>query len=187
VVLAADHQPATMMKRLKSRFTRQRRSSGAKSDHLASASGVLRDAVQSSRCHSAQPGLDPSGHCHTLCRRSMWRERGEEQWPRTPSTSRLVVRRSTFDGHGERKILIIGESDDFRPLAALVGPTARTFCRRERGVDKSLLQLQSPGVCVTARPVHARCAPACLPLPAAGRGNGISGTVDTCWPVHSAG
>ena len=32
------------------------------------------------------------------------------------------VRRSTFDTNGERKTVIIGESDDFRPLAALGGP-----------------------------------------------------------------
>ena len=35
------------------------------------------------------------------------------------------VRRSAFDTNGERKTVIIGESDDFRPFAVLVGPTAR--------------------------------------------------------------
>ena len=32
------------------------------------------------------------------------------------------VRRSAFDTNGERKTVIIGESDDFRPFAALAGP-----------------------------------------------------------------
>lgn len=32
------------------------------------------------------------------------------------------VRRSAFDTNGERKTVIIGESDDFRPLAAFGGP-----------------------------------------------------------------
>jgi hypothetical protein len=36
-----------------------------------------------------------------------------------------LMRRSAFDTNGERKTVIIGESDDFRPLAALSGPTAR--------------------------------------------------------------
>jgi hypothetical protein len=30
--------------------------------------------------------------------------------------------RSDFDTNGERKTVIIGESDDFRPFAALGGP-----------------------------------------------------------------
>ena len=32
------------------------------------------------------------------------------------------VRRSAFDTNGERKTVIIGESDDIRPFAALGGP-----------------------------------------------------------------
>jgi uncharacterized membrane protein len=35
------------------------------------------------------------------------------------------VRRSAFDTNGERKTVIIGEIDDFRPLAAFGGATAR--------------------------------------------------------------
>ena len=35
------------------------------------------------------------------------------------------VRRSTFDTNGERKTVIIGDSDDFRPLAALGGPDGK--------------------------------------------------------------
>ena len=33
-----------------------------------------------------------------------------------------LMRRSAFDTNGERKTVIIGESDDFRPFAALGGP-----------------------------------------------------------------
>ena len=32
------------------------------------------------------------------------------------------VRRSAFDTNGDRKTVILGESDDFRPLAAFGGP-----------------------------------------------------------------
>jgi len=42
---------------------------------------------------------------------------------------------SAFDTNGERKTAMLGESDDFRPFARLVGPIARPlFCpvRRRR-------------------------------------------------------
>ena len=35
------------------------------------------------------------------------------------------MRRSAFDTNGQWKTVVIGESDDFRSLAAPVGPTAR--------------------------------------------------------------
>ena len=39
------------------------------------------------------------------------------------------VGRSAFDTNGERKTAMLGESDDFRPFARLVGPIARPlFC-----------------------------------------------------------
>ena len=59
-----------------------------------------------------------------------------------PFNKLALVRRSAFDTNGERKTVIIGESDDFRALAAL-GPTAKTpFIAAVKGADKSLLQLQ---------------------------------------------
>ena len=53
------------------------------------------------------------------------RESVEEAVPEESFDELAFVRRSAFDTNGERKTVIIGESDDFRPLAALVGPTAR--------------------------------------------------------------
>jgi hypothetical protein len=65
--------------------------------------------------------------------------------PRTPSMSWLSCGGSAFDTTGERKTVIIGENDDFRPLPRLVGPTATPlFCPREGGVNESLLQFQFP-------------------------------------------
>jgi hypothetical protein len=51
------------------------------------------------------------------------------------------VRRSAFDTNGKRKTAIIGESDDFRPLAPVWWgrPRDSLFCPREGGIDKSLL------------------------------------------------
>ena len=53
------------------------------------------------------------------------REGVEEAVPGDPFNELAFVRRSTFDTNGERKTVIIGESDDFRPFAAFGGPTAR--------------------------------------------------------------
>jgi len=46
------------------------------------------------------------------------RERVEEAVPEEPFDELAFVRRSAFDTNGERKTVIIGESDDFRPFAA---------------------------------------------------------------------
>jgi hypothetical protein len=50
------------------------------------------------------------------------RERVEEAVPEDAFDELAFVRRSAFDTNGERKTVIIGESDDFRPLAAFGGP-----------------------------------------------------------------
>ena len=55
------------------------------------------------------------------------REGVVETVPRTPSTSWLFMRRSAFDTNGEKKTVIIGESDDFCPIAALGGPDRSGF------------------------------------------------------------
>ncbi len=46
----------------------------------------------------------------------------EEAVPEDAFDKLAFVRRSAFDTNGERKTVIIGESDDFRPLTALGGP-----------------------------------------------------------------
>src|SRR5256712_10862688 len=94
----------------------------AEGDHLASAFGALRDAVRSFRCHSARPTLDPGGHCRRLCRRSIVPGGWRGSCVRGPFDELAFVRRSAFDTNGERKTVIIGESDDFRPFAAFGGP-----------------------------------------------------------------
>jgi hypothetical protein len=46
----------------------------------------------------------------------------EETMPENSFHQLAFVWRSAFQTNGERKTVIIGESDDFRPLAALGGP-----------------------------------------------------------------
>jgi hypothetical protein len=50
------------------------------------------------------------------------RERVEETVSEDAFDELAFVRRGAFDTNGERKTVIIGESDDFRPFAALGGP-----------------------------------------------------------------
>ena len=50
------------------------------------------------------------------------REEVEEAVPEDPFDELAFVRRSAFDTNGERKTVIIGESDDLRTLAAFGGP-----------------------------------------------------------------
>jgi hypothetical protein len=50
------------------------------------------------------------------------REGVEEAVPEDAFDELALMRRSTFDTNGERKTVIIGENDDFRPLTALGGP-----------------------------------------------------------------
>jgi hypothetical protein len=42
--------------------------------------------------------------------------------PQDPFDELAFVRRSAFDTNGERKAVVVGESEDFRPLAAFGGP-----------------------------------------------------------------
>src|SRR5215469_6563740 len=53
------------------------------------------------------------------------RERMEEGVPEDSFDELAFVRRSALDTNSERKTVIIGESDDFRPLAAFGRPDAR--------------------------------------------------------------
>jgi hypothetical protein len=50
------------------------------------------------------------------------RESVEETVPEDPFDELAFVRRGAFDTDGQRKTVIIRESDDFRPLAAFGGP-----------------------------------------------------------------
>ena len=74
------------------------------------------------------------------------RSRGEgveEAQPEDPTTSWLFVRRSAFNTNSERKTVIIGESKDFRHLAAFGRPDREApFCPREGGADECLLQVE---------------------------------------------
>ncbi len=51
-----------------------------------------------------------------------FREAVEEAVSEDAFDELAFVRRSAFDTNGERKTVIIGESDNFRPFAALGGP-----------------------------------------------------------------
>ena len=50
------------------------------------------------------------------------REGAEEAVPEDAFDELALMWRSAFDTNGERETVIIGESDDFRPFAALGGP-----------------------------------------------------------------
>jgi len=50
------------------------------------------------------------------------REGVEEAVPENAFDELTLMRRSAFDTNGERKTVIIGDNDDFRPLAAFGGP-----------------------------------------------------------------
>jgi hypothetical protein len=50
------------------------------------------------------------------------REGVEEAVPEDPFDELAFERRSAFDTNGERKTVIVGKSNDFRPLAAFGGP-----------------------------------------------------------------
>jgi hypothetical protein len=53
------------------------------------------------------------------------------------------VWRGAFDTDGERKAMLIGESEDFPPLAAFGRPDREPlFCPREGGVDECLLSVE---------------------------------------------
>jgi hypothetical protein len=54
------------------------------------------------------------------------RESVKETLAEDPFDKLAFVRRSAFDTNGERKTVIIGESDDFRPLAAFGGADRET-------------------------------------------------------------
>jgi len=51
-----------------------------------------------------------------------WGKGIEEAVPEEAFDELALMRRSAFDTNGQRKTVIIGESDDFRPFATLGGP-----------------------------------------------------------------
>jgi hypothetical protein len=114
------------------------------------------------------------------------REGVEEAVPEDPFDQLAFVRRGAFDTNGERKTVIIRESDDFRPLAAFGGPDCEApfFAPVKEASMKASSKSSFPRA-VTPRPVRARCAPVCLPARTAGNGDGRSGTAGTCWAVRA--
>ena len=59
-----------------------------------------------------------------------WGKGIEEAVPEEAFDELALMRRSAFDTNGERKTVIIGESDDFRPFATLGGTDRKgpLFC-----------------------------------------------------------
>jgi hypothetical protein len=112
------------------------------------------------------------------------REGVEETFSEHPFDKLAFVRRSVFDTNGQRKTVIISESDDFRPLAAFGGADreAPFFVPVKEASIKASSSCSSLEP-VTPLPAHARCAQSCLPLPTAGSGGGRSGRADICWAV----
>jgi hypothetical protein len=85
-------------------------------------SGALRDAERSSQCRSARLEYDPIDRYHRLCRRLVALGGRRGSCARDTHDELAFVRRSAFDTDGERKTVVIGESDDFRSLATFGGP-----------------------------------------------------------------
>jgi hypothetical protein len=74
-----------------------------------------------------------------------------------------LVRRSAFDTNGERKTVIVGESDDFRPFAAFGGPDreAPFFAPVKEASMKASFVFNFPRACNSS--ARARKMPSSLP------------------------
>jgi hypothetical protein len=123
VVLPANHEPTKMMQPGKQSFD------SPTSAVTAQRTTILRrcPALATMRCdHLDAIALSQiSIQTVTVIRfvtDQSCREGVEKALPEEPFDKLAFVRRSAFDTNGERKTVIIGESDDFRPFAAFRGP-----------------------------------------------------------------
>ena len=93
------------------------------------------------------------------------------------------VRRSAFDTNGERKTVIIGESDDFRPLAAFGGPDreAPVFAPVKEASMKAFSSCSFPRACNSSARNMQDALQLTLLHPLLESGGGRSGTAGTCW------
>jgi hypothetical protein len=96
--------------------------SGAKDDHLASASGALRDGCDHLDAVTLSQFPIQTVTVIGFVADQSRREGLEEAVSEDAFDELAFVRRSAFDTNGERKTVIIGESDDFRSLAAFSRP-----------------------------------------------------------------
>ena len=89
------------------------------------------------------------------------------------------VRRSAFDTNGERKTVIIGESDDLRPFAAFGGPDreAPFFAPVKEASMNASSSRSFPRACNSSARTR-KMRSSCPPAPTAGNGDGKSGTED---------
>jgi len=123
VVLPADHQPTKMMQPGKQSFH------SPTSSIAAQGATILRrrPALSTMRCDHldaiafGQISIQAVIVIDLVADQSC-REGGEEAVSEDAFDELAFVRRSAFDTNGERKTVIIGESDDFRPFAALGRP-----------------------------------------------------------------
>ena len=123
MVLPADHQPTEVMKPSKKSLHSPAPAVAPQGTAILSRLPALpamwsdhRDAIalgQISTPAVAVVGLVPDQSCGKSVEETLSEDSFDEL---------AFVRRSAFDINGERKTVIIGESDDFRPLAALGRP-----------------------------------------------------------------
>jgi hypothetical protein len=123
VVLPADHQPAKMMQPGKKSFdsptsavAAQRATILRRRPALSTMRGDHLDAITLGQI-SIQAVTVIGFVADQSCREGV-----EEAVSEDAIDELAFVRRSAFDTNGERKTVIIGESDDFRPFAAPGGP-----------------------------------------------------------------
>jgi len=83
----------------------------------------------------------------------------EEAVPEEPFDELAFVRRSAFDTNGERKTVIIGESDDFRPFAAFGGPDreAPFFAPVKEASMKASSKSSFPRACNSSASMRKMC------------------------------
>jgi hypothetical protein len=115
------------------------------------------------------------------------REGVEEDVPEDASKSWLSCGVVSFVA-GERKTVIIGESDDFRPFAVWwVRPRGPLSCLApvKEASMKASSSFSFPPACNSSSSAQDGL-PTCLPAPNAGRGDDRSGMADICWATRAA-
>jgi hypothetical protein len=150
VVLPADHEPTKMMQ------PREKSFHSPASAIATQWTPVLRwrSPLSAMRCDHFDPvalgqiAVQPITVIGFVADQSR-REGVEEAVPEDPFDELAFVRRSTFDTNGERKTVIIGESDDFRAFAAFGRPDRKApfFAPVKEASMKASSKSSSPRAC----------------------------------------
>jgi hypothetical protein len=131
VVLPADNQPTKVMQPNKESFHRQplRYRRNERPSCVGSRRSPRWGAVTLDAIVLGQISIQAVTIAGFVADQS-WGKGIEEAVPEEAFDELALMRRSAFDTNGERKTVIIGESDDFRSFATLGGPDRKRplFC-----------------------------------------------------------